>query len=123
MKGGQTMKLFSRKGLIVLPLVLGITTGSATFAGTSQGTVSFLQVLADDFFLFTAGPISSKPACNTAQSDQWEMTLRSPSGRAMLSQLLIAQIQSRQVQVVGTGACNGPSSNFREGPQRLLIVP
>ena len=80
-------------------------TSTSAIAGSQTGLVtSAISATPDGKTIFSmTGTHTSNPACST--TSRWAFDNTTPSGQAVLSQVLSAISMGRTLQVVGTGAC------------------
>jgi hypothetical protein len=105
---------------VLVALILGLCSFSA-LAGSGAGTVTVLRAHSSDIIMFKlSGGHVGKPACATATSDSWALSLTTHTGRAMYALLLSAQAQGKGVQVSGTGDCSAWPD--REAPIWIYIA-
>lgn len=94
-------------------LTLLIFSANSFGAGTSTGPVTFIQIHATNYVIFTAGPRQSNPSCHTASSlpNSWIFSLSTEAGRGMLSFLLAAKSMGKSINVYGTNTCTSELEN------------
>lgn len=76
---------------------------NCALAGASLGKVTGLLVNNQGAAIFSAGTHDNKPACATAGG--WIFDSTAAAGKTIISVILSAQAQGKQVQVIGTGNC------------------
>jgi hypothetical protein len=96
------MKNFSRAALLWMMLSFFVPSG-ALADGTGSGTVTFLLGVSSGHLLFGTSASASRPACAT---DGWAFDVSTAGGKLMAALLVSAQASGKQVNVVGTGACD-----------------
>ena len=89
-----------RQKATFLTSLLTLALSSVAVAGHSEGKVTMLMAHVGDLVMFRAGVHHNKPACSTV-GDEWVISLKTETGRAMYSLLLSAQAQGKSVSVIG----------------------
>jgi hypothetical protein len=99
-----------------IALLIALLLAPATFAGQGSGKIK--QIIAHDggIVMFTTENHANKPACSGVA---WAFSLNDESGRAMYQLLLLAQAQSKSINVHGYGDC--ADWGDRERPQFIVI--
>lgn len=100
-----------RLAQIAPPLLaaLAFVASGKAIAGHSEGKVTMLMAHVGDLVMFRAGAHHNKPTCSTV-GDEWAISLKSETGKAMYSLLLSAQAQGKSVTVIGPPNGTQPES-------------
>ena len=82
-------------------LAPGSTAGSA-----ASGILSFLHFMPSGIVIaYTSGARSDVPSCASSQPGRFALDSTTPAGKVQLAGLLSAYAATKQVVIVGTGAC------------------
>ena len=90
---------------IVILFLLLVFTSHKSIAGESSGAVEFIMLQLDDIVIFSVGEHAGKPECS-AEGEEWALSLKTESGKAIYAALLSAAAQGKNVRVFGKNDCD-----------------
>ena len=98
-------------------ILSGVLLANTAFAGDGSGRIQEIMVHDSSnggVVFFRVEGNSNKASCSTAGAGkEWAVSLSREFGRAILSQLLAAQSQEKNIYVKGAGDCNDWSDRER----------
>lgn len=94
---------------------------SSLFAGSEVGKVSQVMVHVGDIVMFElSGTHADKPTdCDYPAGEGWAFSLNEERGKGMLSMLLTAAAQGKEIGIQGSGNCSAWGD--RENPTYMYI--
>jgi hypothetical protein len=73
-------------------------------AGWTSGQIKSILITKNNILMFDSGIKNQPPNCQTV-ANQWAVDLSTSSGKAIYALLLSAQVQDKEVVVVGQNSC------------------